>query len=106
MKLPGIISALVAAQNGLNATAYAGCFTADAVVLDEGKVHTGKTAIKAWIEDANEKYHTAMKPLSLEQTGANAVLTTELSGTFPGSPIVLQYHFELEGELIRRLEII
>jgi hypothetical protein len=33
------------------------------------------------------------------------VLTTKVSGTFPGSPIVLTYNFEFTGELIRYLKI-
>lgn len=103
MKLPNVIAGLVAAQNNSDSQAYANCFTETAVVLDEGKTHTGKTAIKNWIEQANETYKTAMKPL--EFSISDQTLTAEISGSFPGSPIVLTYQFELKGEQIQSLKI-
>ena len=106
MKLPNVISALIEAQNKLDADVYANCFTENAVVFDEGKTHKGRTAIRKWINEANKKYHTIMKPKSLEQSGDIVVLSTEIAGTFPGSSIILQYHFELENQLIRELKVI
>ncbi|HZO15432.1 MAG TPA: hypothetical protein VFB62_19300 [Polyangiaceae bacterium] len=38
-------------------------------------------------------------------TGKKTVVLVSLRGTFPGSPITLQYDFTLDGQKISRLEI-
>lgn len=103
MNLPPVIKELVKAQNNFDGTAYADCFTETAVVFDEGKTHHGKKEIKKWIEKANREYHVRMKPL--EYSEADQTLKTEISGTFPGSPIVLTYQYEFKDALIHSLKI-
>ncbi|MFD1141097.1 nuclear transport factor 2 family protein [Larkinella insperata] len=106
MKLPGNIEGLIKAQNGLDSTAFAEYFTPEATVSDEGSSYVGREEIKQWIEQATEKYQMQMKPINFTQTGARADLTVEVTGTFPGSPAVLQYHLDLEGTLIDSLKIV
>ena len=103
MNLPNVIADLAAAQNNFDSLAYANCFSETAVVFDEGKTHTGKTAIKNWIEKANLEYKAVMKPL--EYSPAEQTLQAEVSGTFAGSPIVLTYQFELKDGQIQSLKI-
>lgn len=103
MNLPIVIADLAKAQNNFDSVAYANCFTATAVVFDEGKTHQGKVAIEQWIKKANEEYQTMMKPL--EYLEVEKVLKAEVSGNFPGSPVVLSYHFELKDGLIQSLKI-
>jgi len=103
MNLPSIISELVKAQNNFNRHSYADCFTETAVVFDEGKTHNGKTEIENWIDTANKEYKAVMKPLDYNEK--ENILSAEISGTFPGSPIVLKYHFELGDGLIESLKI-
>lgn len=103
MNLPGIITELVNAQNSFDSHGYADCFTETAVVYDEGKTHQGKIEIKKWIEKANREYQVRMKPL--EYSEADQTLKAEISGTFPGSPIVLNYQYEFKDELIQSLKI-
>lgn len=105
MNLPAVVTRLVNAQNKYDSKAYAECFTNTAIVHDEGKQHNGKEEIRQWIEEANEKYKSLMKPLKYKETGLKAVLTAEVSGTFPGSPIVLQFHLELKDNLIDSLKV-
>ncbi len=105
MQLPKLIERFVATQNNYNSEAYTECFTETAIVHDEGKTHTGKAAIRQWIEEANDKYRSQMKPLNYEQSGPNGTLTAEVSGTFPGSPIVLQFHLRLKDDLIDSLKV-
>lgn len=102
--LPKAVSDLVKAQDSFDSIAYANCFTETAVVFDEGKTHKGKTEIKNWIEKANQEYGIMMKPLEYSET--EQVLKAEISGTFPGSPLVLSYRYEFENELIRSLKIV
>lgn len=103
MNLPNIITKLVNAQNQSDSHAYADCFTDSAVVFDEGKTHNGKTEIQNWISNANSEYKTVMKPLDYNEK--ENILSAEISGTFPGSPLVLKYHFELNDGLIQSLKI-
>src|SRR5262245_2943742 len=105
MNLPKVISDLVNAQNEFDSAAYTSCFAENAVVHDEGKVHTGKTEIQHWIAESNEKYRSTMKPLDYEQNGTLGILITELSGTFPGSPITVKFHFEIIDALIHSLKV-
>lgn len=46
-----------------------------------------------------------MKPVQYDESGSNGILTAEVSGTFPGSPIVLQFHLGLKGGLIDSLNV-
>lgn len=105
MNLPKVIADLVAAQNRFDAPAYASCFSETAVVADEGKTHTGRKAIEDWIDGSNKKYRSVMKPLSLAGEGNTRVLSAECSGTFPGSPLVLKFHFELKDGLVQSLSV-
>ncbi len=105
MDLPVVIAVLVRAQNEFDSVAYTGCFSATAVVFDEGHTHTGKSEIQQWIAAANKKYKTVMKPLNYQKKGGTFMLTAEVSGTFPGSPIMLQYYFKIENGLIQSLKI-
>jgi hypothetical protein len=104
MNLPKVVAELIKAQNDFDSAAYANCFAETAVVYDEGRTHTGKAEIESWIDEANKKYQAVMKPLAY--SAAEHTLKTEVSGTFPGSPIVMTYHYTFEEGLIRSLKIV
>jgi len=93
MNLPKVVADLVAAQNNFDSIAYAGCFSETAIVEDEGKTHNGRKEIEHWIADSNERYHATIKPAGFEEHDAESILKAETSGNFPGSPIVLNYHW-------------
>lgn len=104
--LPKVVFGLVKAQNDFDAVAYADCFSENAEVFDEGKTYKGKKEIKAWIEDANKRYHVTMSPVAYTETDTDtSILSAEISGSFPGSPLVLQYHLTIVEEEIYSLEI-
>lgn len=105
MNLPKLISDLIAAQNNLDAVAYTACFSETAVVFDEGKTHTGRTAIQKWIEKSNKENQTVLRPVSYKEAENGAVLKAEISGTFPGSPAVLSFHMVYQEGLIKSLKI-
>ena len=105
MELPKVVARFVETQNNYDSKAYTECFTESAIVHDEGKVHTGKDEIRQWIEHSNETYQSLMEPLKYEESGSNGVLTARVSGTFPGSPIVLQFHLGLMNDLIDSLKV-
>lgn len=105
MELPKLIVRFIETQNNLDSKAYVACFTDSAIVHDEGKTHKGKEEILLWIEHANAAYQSFMKPLQYEESGTGAVLTAEVSGTFPGSPAALKFHFGLKNDLIDSLKV-
>ena len=105
INLPPVIAALVKAQDNYDSVAYANCFSEMAVVVDEGKTYTGRKEIKQWIEKANNEFKTVMKATRYTETEDTSVLTAMVSGSFEGSPVVLNYHFRWSGGLIQSLQV-
>jgi hypothetical protein len=81
------------------------CFTDDAEVSDEGSVCRGPEEVRAWCERTRSAYRYTADVLRAERDGDRYVITTLLSGDFPGSPVELPYHFTLREELISKLDI-
>lgn len=105
MKLPENIEGFIKAQNESDSTAFANYFTEHATVSDEGSSYSGREEIKEWIQAATEKYNMQLTPVDFTQTVSKGKLTVEVSGTFPGSPAVMNYHLELDGSSIGSLKI-
>ena len=103
--LPEPIAAYFAADR-LDGKAVARCFTRDAVVKDEGKTHLGLAAIQRWKDDASASSRYRSEPFASEQKGDLTVVTSRLTGNFPGSPVDLRFFFRLERGKIASLEII
>ena len=103
MDIPKVLTELVKAQDNFDSTSYADCFTETAVVVDEGKTYNGKNEIKSWIEKANKEYQITMKPIEYSET--TEILKAEVSGNFPGSPVILSYNLNFKNELIQSLRI-
>jgi hypothetical protein len=82
------------------------CFTKQAVVKDEGRTYSGRAAIEKWKAAATTKYSYTSEPFAVEQRDGSHIVTSRLTGNFPGSPIDLHYAFRLERGKIASLEII
>ena len=104
LNLPEPIATYFAADSR-DGDAVARCFTKGAVVKDEGHTHTGSAAIKAWKTGANAKYSYTSKPIAVEQEDGCYIVTSRLTGNFPGSPVDLRYTFRLARGKIAFLEI-
>ncbi len=105
LDLPKPIAAYFTADMG-DGEAVAECFTENAVVKDEGHTYNGRAAIKQWKVEASAKYQYTTEPFACEQKTGNFVVTSKLTGNFPGSPVDLRFFFRLEGGKIASLEII
>ena len=105
MKLPDILSQLLLAQNNFDSKAYADCFSTNAIVKDEGKTYKGREEIRQWNEETNNKYNIRIRVIDLYNDTDAMILSVAVSGTFPGSPIELKYHFKLENGYIVHLKI-
>ena len=105
LDLPKPIAAYFTADKA-DGEAVSQCFTEDAVVKDEGHTHQGRAAIKQWKTDASARYQYTSEPFACEQKGGKFVVTSHLTGNFPGSPVDLRLFFEVEGDQIASLEIV
>ena len=105
LDLPKPIAAYFTADKG-DSEAVAECFTKNAVVKDEGHAYQGRAAIKQWKAEASAKYQYTCEPFACEQKDGKFVVTSKLTGNFPGSPLDLRFFFGLEGDRIVSLEII
>ena len=105
LDLPQPVAAYFTADQG-DSDAVSRCFTETAVVQDEGHTYRGRAAIRQWKADASGKYQYTSEPFACEQKEGKIVVTSRLTGNFPGSPLSLQFFFGLEGEKIASLEII
>ncbi len=105
IRLPRIIEKYVDASNKHEVKSILSCFSDDAVVHDEGETLHGKNAIESWIAKTIEKYEFQFKPLSVKSDDGDFVVAVEVSGTFDGSPVTLDYHFTIESDKILSLTI-
>jgi hypothetical protein len=104
LSLPEPIEAYFAADSR-DGHAVSRCFTNDGTVMDEGKTHTGVAAIEAWKSASSAQYTYAAEPFALEKKDRKYVVTSRVTGDFPGSPVDLRYTFTLERGKIASLEI-
>jgi hypothetical protein len=104
LNLPEPIAAYFDADTR-DAEAVARCFTKQAVVKDEGQTYTGVAAIKAWKSAASAKYTYTSEPFAVDHKDGGYVVTSRLTGNFPGSPVNLRFAFRVERGKIASLEI-
>jgi ketosteroid isomerase-like protein len=105
IKLPRLINGYINASNAHDVKSILACFSDDAVVHDEGETLRGKESIEGWIVKTIEKYKFQFKPLRIKVDDPEVVVAVEVSGTFDGSPVTLDYHFTVENEKILSLTI-
>jgi hypothetical protein len=105
MNLPPIIQKYIDASNAHDVKSILARFADDAIVYDENETRSGKSEIEHWLTTTIEKYNFQFKPLSSRESDNETVVTVEISGTFPGSPISLDYHFAIADDKIASLTI-
>jgi ketosteroid isomerase-like protein len=105
VKLPSPIQHYIDASNAHDVKSILECFTDAAMVRDENATHRGKIDIERWITTTIEKYKFQFKPLSSQERGNETIVSVEVSGTFPGSPISLDYHFTIANDRIASVTI-
>lgn len=103
--LPEAIAGYWKAANAGSIDAAAAFFASDGVVHDEGQTHRGFVAIRAWIEDTTRRYHPIVVAFRSEEREGRHFVTARVSGTFPGSPLELDFVFTVRNGKIVHLEI-
>jgi len=104
VELPPAVAGFFRAHNTGQTDDFTALFVADAVVHDEDREHRG-AAIKGWIDKAIAQYKPQAEVLDTAASGDELTVTAQVSGTFPGSPVRLRYHFTLKGNRIVALRI-
>ena len=105
IQLPAPIERYIQIENSGALEAVPECFATDAIVHDEGQTFEGVAAIKNWMVAAKKKYGHTVAPLEFAEGGGQSVLKARLAGSFPGSPITVNFSFVLAGGKIHSLEI-
>jgi len=105
LPLPSPIAAYIQAANRLDTAALLALFTENAVVEDEGKIYRGGQEISQWSKKSQSEYQFTLEAIDMTQADAKTVVTNRVSGTFPGSPVTLRFHFTIEGDRIASLRI-
>jgi len=103
--LPAAVAAYFRADSAHDAAAVAQCFSADGEVRDENAVHHGHAAILQWKRSTSDTYAATTAPLACTTTPGACLVRGEVSGNFPGSPVLLDFAFQLDGARITVLEI-
>ena len=103
--LPAPIAAYYHASDVYDGALLAGCFAADAVLADEGKEYHGPEAVSGHILEANRNAKVMTEITGCVEKNGDTVVTATLSGNFEGSPIPLDFLFNLENEKIKALNI-
>jgi hypothetical protein len=105
LHLPKPIEVYMSSENDRHIEALGACFTPDATVKDEGRTMTGLKAIADWRRETIKKYQHTTEPVAVFERDGKTVVTSKLSGNFPGSPVTLEFVFKLQGDKIVSLEI-
>lgn len=102
--LPPVIAAFFEATNTRQFAGFLSLFTADGHVNDEANDYHG-AGIAAWIEQATAETKPVVEVVEVSGDGGQRVVTADVSGNFPGSPVQLRYFFTLEDDKIATLLI-
>jgi SnoaL-like domain len=103
--LPAPVREYFNSRNTFNAESALAQFGDNAFVEDENMERRGRDAIREWIEETQTKYHPRFEVQAAERVGDSLVVTTLVTGTFPGSPLRIDHAFVLSEEKINRLVI-
>lgn len=103
LPLPESVAKYFASEH--NTEALAQCFTADAILKDDGHTYKGVDTITAFLAAASAKYNATTVPFDLKHNDGFHVVLAKVTGNFPGSPANLSYRFGLDHGLIDSLEI-
>ncbi len=105
-KLPKTVQTYVEAYNARNREEAVACFSDDALVHDEGKDDRGGKEITEWVGETIENFQHLLTPGKVEGDEQKPVVAMTVSGSFPGSPVTLAFHFTMEKEVIAQLIIV
>lgn len=105
IELPRPIANYVAANARLDVDGMIQPFTADAVIVDNGKRFEGRDAIRALFEQEVVPVRAIFAPDVVREEAGQVVVEGPAHGDFAGSPIRFTYRFALDKDAITGVEI-
>jgi len=103
-ELPPVIAAFFESTNTREFGDFLSLFTEDAHVNDEANDYYG-AQIADWIYQATVDTKPTVEATDIVRDGDAFVVTAQVSGNFPGSPVDLRYFFTLDDSKIATLLI-
>lgn len=106
--LPQPLAAYFAAKNAHDVDGMLALFAPDAVAHDTGENTTlrGTGELAPWIARTTGVYKVTLELTGVAERDGKTVVSTLVSGDFPGSPFPFAYHFTVQNGLIAELTII
>lgn len=101
---PPVIAAFFQSTNTREFADFLSLFTDDAHVNDEANDYYG-AQIADWIDRATADAKPTADVTDITHDSDQFVVTAQVSGNFPGSPVQLRYYFTLKDSKIARLLI-
>jgi ketosteroid isomerase-like protein len=103
--LPLPIPTFYHASDVYDADLLASCFAEDAMLVDEGEEYHGPEAVSGHIMSANRAAKVKTAITNCVEKNGETIVTATISGNFSGSPIPLDFHFIINNEKIKSLNI-
>jgi len=105
LNLPSVIAAYFQVAPDAEITALAEVFAPDAHVHDENNDFHGIAAIREWRVKTYAATPFVVRPVDLVEQDGTFIVRAEVSGAFPGSPVLLNHKFTLRDGRIASLDI-
>lgn len=103
-ELPPVIAAFFQSTNTREFADFLSLFTDEAHVTDEANDYYG-AQIADWIDRATADAKPTADVTGITRDSDQFVVTAQVSGNFPGSPVQLRYYFTLRDSKIATLLI-
>lgn len=103
-ELPPVIAAFFQSTNSREFADFLSLFTDDAHVNDEANDYYG-AQIAVWIDRATADAKPTAEVTEITRDGNQLLVTAQVSGNFPGSPVHLRYYFTIRDSKIATLLI-
>ena len=105
MNLPNILQEFLKAQELLTVFLSLTVFLNRHPYLMKEKYIREKEEIRQWNEKSNSEYKTLFEVKDFSVNDNTTVLRINISGSFDGSPVMLNFHFRTKNDLITALAI-
>lgn len=102
--VPPVLPPLLRALETSDLEAAHTAFTPDVAIHDEGEVVHGPAGVDRWAT-RNFSYAPAFRIDDVVDHGNETVVTTTVTGEFPGSPLVFHWHLTLAQGKVASLRI-
>jgi ketosteroid isomerase-like protein len=102
--VPATIPTLLHAVEARDLAAVHAAFTPDTAIHDEGEIVHGPAGVERWAMRVFG-YAPTFTVDEVSDDAGETVVTTTVTGDFPGSPLVFHWHLTFAGDRVASLRI-